>query len=164
MKDGVTVLKIGSKDKKEEEDNALAAIGAELWPKLMGNCKAYIVAKEMRDESDAMSDYYGGRVAKTVILAPSKHTRNLFPELRKAAKRIPETACYGTKPEKPADANEWWNPADEHRENYSMGGGVYLGEHRYSGWKVSKQTIYTGSMRSAYIQLAKRHDHLTAIK
>jgi hypothetical protein len=36
-----------------------------------------------------------------------------------------------------------WSVSDdsiEHRENYSMGGGNYLGYGRYSGWKVSSST------------------------
>ena len=28
----------------------------------------------------------------------------------------------------------------EHRENYSMGDGMYLGHNKYSGWTISKRT------------------------
>ena len=30
----------------------------------------------------------------------------------------------------------------EHRENYSMGDGMYLGRNKYSGWTISKERIY----------------------
>ena len=30
----------------------------------------------------------------------------------------------------------------EHRENYSMGGGMYLERNKYSGWTISKERIY----------------------
>lgn len=35
-----------------------------------------------------------------------------------------------------------YNADFEHRENYSMGGGMYLGRNKYSGWTISKEPIY----------------------
>ena len=35
-----------------------------------------------------------------------------------------------------------YNADYEHRENYSMGDGMYLGKHKYSGWTVEKEPIY----------------------
>ncbi|MBG6172696.1 hypothetical protein IWQ55_000277 [Labrenzia sp. EL_208] len=95
--------------------------------------KAAIVAELIEDKSDTMSDYYGGSTRKTVILGFSKHTRDLFPEMRKHARNYSETAHL-------ADASD----TAEHREKYSMGGGFYLKEgFRYSdGWKVSKHCFY----------------------
>ena len=32
-----------------------------------------------------------------------------------------------------------YNADYEHRENYSMGGGMYLERNKYSGWTISKR-------------------------
>lgn len=58
--------------------------------------KAVIVAEFHRDTSDIQSDYFGSVVEKVVALAWSRHTRDLFAEMRKAADRFPETADLGT--------------------------------------------------------------------
>lgn len=95
--------------------------------------KAVIYATLERDDSDSMSDYHNATTERRVIIGFSRHTRDLFPEMRAAAATFPETAHLATAPE---DA--------EHREKWSMGGGYYLkAGHRYStGWKVDKRTIY----------------------
>ncbi|RVC22820.1 hypothetical protein EN879_16885, partial [Mesorhizobium sp. M7A.F.Ca.AU.002.02.1.1] len=82
---------------------------------------------------DSMTDYYGGKTIKTVILGFSKHTRDLFPELRQAARNFADTAGLADAPE-----------TAEHRQKYSMGGGYFLktGGRYSSGWKVSKQSFY----------------------
>jgi hypothetical protein len=94
--------------------------------------KAVIVAKFEEDESDPMTDYFGTITTKTVLLAWSKHTRNLFPELRKAARLFDETAHLAEAPK-----------SAEHRENWAMGAGYYLNDgHRYdTGWKIEKVTL-----------------------
>ena len=56
---------------------------------------AAIIAEEHRDTSDAMSDYHGSATERTVFLAWSKHERDLFPEMRRAAQKFPETAHMG---------------------------------------------------------------------
>ena len=66
---------------------------------------------------------------RTVLLGFSTHTRDLFPEMRKAAARFEGTAHLAER-----------NAEYEHREKYSMGHGYYLGTHRYSGWQVSKES------------------------
>jgi len=58
--------------------------------------KALIVAERHIDESDPMNDYYHASTAETIILAWSKHTKDLFSEMRKAALKIPETEHLGT--------------------------------------------------------------------
>ena len=90
-----------------------------------------IVARLREDESDPMTDYFSSRTVRTVILGFSRHTRNLFSEMRKYAANMPETA-YLSEP----------NEEYEHREKYSMGGGYYLGESRYSGWIIQKVPVY----------------------
>lgn len=91
--------------------------------------KAAIVAELVHDQSDSMSDYFGHTTTRRIVLAWSSHTRDLFPEMRKAAALFAETAELATAP---ADA--------EHREKYSMGGGFYLkaGYRHSDGWRVSK--------------------------
>jgi hypothetical protein len=84
-----------------------------------------IVAELQQDESDIMTDYFASKTVKTLVLAWSRHKRDLFPEMRKAARRCPDLPT------------EW----TEHREKYSMGKGYYLSEGitAYSGWTVRKR-------------------------
>lgn len=57
--------------------------------------KAAIVAVEEHDDCDTQTDYFATRTGRTVFLAWSKHTRDIFSEMRKAAARFPETAHLG---------------------------------------------------------------------
>jgi len=86
-----------------------------------------------------------------VILAGSKHGRDIFSEFRKAAARIPESAHLANVPTadqsgtpRTEENKGWWRPADEHREKYSMGAGYYLKSsgHYSSGWLVCKVVRY----------------------
>lgn len=94
--------------------------------------KAAIVAELAEDCSDSMTDYYGHRTLRTVVIGWSKHERDLFPEMRKAAATFPETADLADAPE-----------SAEHREKYSMGAGYYLkrGWRDSSGWGVKKRAL-----------------------
>lgn len=83
----------------------------------------------MKANATPIRDYFGSRIVRTVILGFSTHTRDLFPEMRKAAARFEGTAHLAER-----------NAEYEHREKYSMGHGYYLGTHRYSGWQVSKES------------------------
>jgi hypothetical protein len=97
--------------------------------------KAIIIAEFVIDQCDSMTDYFGSKTTKTLILGFSKHTRDLFPEMRKAALNAEETKDLF---DAPTEA--------EHREKYSMGGGYYLKHdwrHR-TGWKISKCKLYKG--------------------
>lgn len=99
-----------------------------------------IVAELMKDDSDSMTDYFASHATRTIVLAFSNHKRDLFPEMRKAARLHPETAHIADVP-----ANH------EHREKYSMGAGFYLSESsrgKYSGWIIKK--TYLGSVPSRY--------------
>lgn len=53
--------------------------------------KAVIVAQHVSNDSNSLEDYHGSITNKTVIIGWSKHTRNLFPEMRKAADRFEPT-------------------------------------------------------------------------
>jgi len=91
--------------------------------------KAVIVAELRRDVSEPQSDYYNTTTDRTVLLAWSKHTRDLFAEMRRAAGRYDETAHL-------VNAGK----EAEHREKWSMGQGYYLTETNgySSGWRVRK--------------------------
>ncbi len=94
--------------------------------------QAAIVATLEHDDCDSMTDYFNVTSSRRVIIGWSKHTRDLFPEMRKAAAAYPTTAYLADAPE-----------SAEHREKYSMGGGYYLkaGSRYCSGWKVSKERL-----------------------
>lgn len=95
--------------------------------------KAIIVAYPETDDCDTMTDYYAAKRGPVRLLAWSRHTRDLFPELRQAARNCPETYHLADAPKEA-----------EHREKWSMGGGYYLkdGGRWDTGWMVHK--IYIG--------------------
>ena len=116
-----------------------AKIGVErLRPLVPTDAKAVIIGTLRVNECDSYTDYYDYSIARTVILGFSKHTRNLFSEMRKHAANFEGTAYLAE-----------YNADYEHRENYSMGDGMYLGRNKYSGWTVgsvaaSKDKPFTG--------------------
>jgi hypothetical protein len=101
--------------------------------KIPADAKAVILAELEEDNCDVQSDYFNAKTTRVVIIGFSSHTRDLFSELRKAARGFPETAELADAPD-----------SAEHREKYSMGGGYYLkaGNRYDSGWKVCKQAFY----------------------
>lgn len=120
-----------AKEEREEYDR-IAKIGAgRLRPLVPTDAKAVIIGSLRVSECDSYTDYYDYRVERTVILGFSKHTRNLFSEMRKHAANFEETAYFAE-----------YNADYEHRENYSMGDGMYLGRNKYSGWTIEKEPIY----------------------
>lgn len=123
----------GRKAEEERQRNEhTAKIGAEhLRPLIPSDAKAVIVGELRVNECDSYTDYYDYRIERTVILGFSTHTRNLFSEMRKYAANFEGTAYL-------AENNKEY----EHRENYSMGDGMYLGRNKYSGWTISKERIY----------------------
>lgn len=118
-------------EEEREEYKRIAKIGAErLRPLIPTDAKAVIIGTLRVNECDSYTDYYDYSIGRTVILGFSKHTRNLFSEMRKHAVNFGETAYLAE-----------YNADYEHRENYSMGDGMYLGEHKYSGWTIEKEPI-----------------------
>ena len=120
-------------DRKAEEERQknehTAKIGAErLRPLIPSDAKAVIIGELRVSECDSYTDYYDYRIERTVILGFSTHTRNLFSEMRKYAANFKGTAYL-------AENDKEY----EHRENYSMGGGMYLERNKYSGWTISKR-------------------------
>lgn len=106
-----------------------AANAAEVDARRPAWASSAIIAELVEDQSDGMTDYYGSTTTRCVVLGWSRHDRDLFAEMRKAAATFPDTAHLA---DAPADA--------EHREKYSMGGGYYLkaGYRHNCGWRVSK--------------------------
>ena len=118
--------------RKESESRAqLKAIGRERLQTIVpADAQAVIVAEEMNDDSDPYTDYFSYSVTRTVILGFSRHTRDLFGEMRKHAPNFEETAYLAE------DTQEY-----EQREKYSGGAGYYLGTGRRSGWRIRKERI-----------------------
>lgn len=118
---------------REEANAARLAFQDGARSKVPSWAKAVLVAELVEDQSDSMTDYFGSTTKRSVILGFSKHTRDIFSEMRKAAANFAETAHLVDAPE-----------SAEHREKWSMGGGYYLktGYRHSSGWKVSKHRLY----------------------
>jgi hypothetical protein len=117
--------------KESERREQLAIIGRERLQRLVpADAQAVIIAEEREDDSDPYTDYFSAHTTRTVILGFSRHTRDLFAEMRKHAPNFEETAHL-------AEENEDY----EQREKYSGGAGYYLGASRYSGWNVRKERI-----------------------
>lgn len=116
-----------AEEEKRVEAEKIKAIGRErLQDLIKPEYKAVIVAYLREDDSDTQVDHWGYNTIRTVILGFSQSTRQNFNELRKFAKNFEETHHL-------TDYNEDW----ENREAY-----YYLGQSKYSGWIIQKQTMY----------------------
>jgi hypothetical protein len=124
---------------QEERQRQCKAFVAELERRRPPWAKAALIAEREIDDCDIMTDYFATKTGKRLILAWSKHERDLFPEMRKAAALAEETKHLATA-----------GPEAEHREKYSMGAGYYLkAEGTYStGWKVEKVSLGGATSRS----------------
>jgi hypothetical protein len=118
---------------RESANAARDAFRADARGKIPAWAKAFFVAELVEDQSDSMTDYFGSTTTRRVILGFSRHTRDLFPEMRQAARNFAETASLADAPE-----------SAEHREKWSMGAGYYLksGSRHGDGWRVSKSKFY----------------------
>lgn len=98
------------------------------------------------DNSDPYADDYRFKTEKTIVLAWSKHTRRLFPELRKACLNHEDTAFLADKAQ-----------SSEHRENYSMGAGTYLTNKDFirCGWSVRKVRFWREDSKAVYVPLGE---------
>ncbi|TXZ99824.1 LPD25 domain-containing protein [Vibrio cholerae] len=111
--------------------------------------KGVIVATLTDYDAESSQSYAGElhtKTLKTIILAWSKHSRNLFPELRKACLNHPETAFLND-PEKSV----------EHRERFAMGEGYYLTDTKYIryGWQIKKRNFYREDNKARYVPLGE---------
>lgn len=116
----------------QAESERRATFEADARSRMPADAKAVIVAELAEETSGAYDDYSSSRTLRTIILAWSTHTRDLFAEMRKAARHCPDVAYLA---DAPADA--------EHREKYSMGAGYYLkqGWRDSDGWRIVKRSI-----------------------
>jgi len=128
-------------DRKREEETRRAHVFAEeLATVRPAWAKAAIIAELQKDDCDYQTDYFNSITTRRIVLAWSKHRRDLFPEMRKAAARHPETEHLAT-----ADAKA------EHREKYSMGRGYFLqAGSTYSGWRVEKYDLGWRGLEGLY--------------
>lgn len=117
------------KEQKREEQQRTKQRGMEMLRRITpADVQAVIVAELHEDDSDPITDYFGCRNVRTVILDFSYKTREDFAEMRCAAAHFPDTAYLAE-----------YNREYEHREKYSMGHGYWLGENYYSGWIIRKE-------------------------
>jgi hypothetical protein len=120
-------------EEKMAETNRIEALGqAWLDANAPKDFKAWIVAELEENQSDLMTDYHGSKTVAKIPLAFSKHTRNLFPEMRKAAAKYDAPGLKVLAESKPGEY--------ENRQTWSMGAGMFLGANRYHGWKVRKMS------------------------
>jgi len=98
------------------------------------------------DNSDPHANDYYFNTEKTIILAWSKHTRRLFPELRKACLNHEDTVFLADKAQ-----------SCEHRESYSMGSGSYLTNKDFvrCGWSVRKVCFWREDNKAVYVPLGE---------
>ncbi|MGF1849350.1 LPD25 domain-containing protein [Vibrio lentus] len=98
------------------------------------------------ENSQPYGDYYQFKTTRTIILAWSKHQRRIFPELRKACLNHKATAFLNVREQ-----------SEEHRENYSMGKGVYLTNQGYvnCGWEVKKVCFWGHSDKAQYVPVGE---------
>lgn len=117
-------------DEKRKADKAAAQAVLDKAPSW---AVSVLVAELEENQSCLYTDYHGSQTVRSIALCYSKHNRNLFSEMRKAAKLLPMLGEH-------TPIDEW----TENRQNYSMGGGMFLSESeygRYSGWKIRKTSL-----------------------
>lgn len=140
---------------KREAKEQLKEKGEKMFNKMKPNwAEAAIIAELHEDKSDSMTDYFAHNTKRRVLLAWSKHTRNLFPEMRKAASNWHKTKHL-------AAANDDF----EHRENYSGGAGYYLkdGHSHRDGWAIKKISLdWSGHLDKIYMMLGS-DDYTAAV-
>ena len=115
------------------EQNERQAAAAASWQvirdKAPAGVAAVILAELEEDTSDMMSDYFANRTVRTVAIGWRYGSRENFAQLRAAAASFAETA-------------ELDSAGAEHRDNYSMGKGNYLGTgNSGSGWCVRSRSL-----------------------
>lgn len=77
-------------------DEQTVRLSAEDFRRIMpAGTQAIIVAELERDTSDIQTDYFGSVTEQTVVIGFSRHTRDLFAEMRQAAARFEPTAHLG---------------------------------------------------------------------
>ena len=114
--------------KSRERNAAWSAVLAKVPP----GAQAVIVATQNVDKSDAMTDYFASETTRAVAIGWRFSKRESFEEMRAAAATFEPTAGLAKQ-------------EAEHRDNYSMGAGNYLGQNPNwgSGWTVKSYPLTT---------------------
>ena len=112
--------------KRNEERAEFRRVWDSILTRKPSGANALIVAEQEENASDIQSDYFNSRTVRRVAIGWRMGKREDFRQLRATAAKFPETAHLGPD----ADASV------EHRDNYSMGHGNWVGQSRYSGWQV----------------------------
>jgi len=81
---------------RDEAEQARQQWKADHLPLVPAWAKAVIYAERVTDQSDSQSDYHGSKTEETIVIGFSKHTRDLFPEMRKACIGVPEVEHLAT--------------------------------------------------------------------
>lgn len=82
-------------DESKRQSDARMARGLAFHARVFPWARSFIVAERIVDDSDIMTDYFAEHGEDMIVLAPSRHERNNFAEMRKAALAIPETKHLG---------------------------------------------------------------------
>ncbi len=128
--------------KMEERRERAAKNWAALDAIRPANATAVIIAELEEDTSDPMSDYYGSKTVRRVAIGWRTGKRESFKQLRRAASKYAPTAHLGP------DADEREIGRVEHRDNYSMGHGNWVGIRQHSGWQVRSFDLSYAGYRS----------------
>lgn len=115
------------------------------------NAVAAIIAELIEDRSEAMTDYCGSTVTRTVLIGWRTTARENFSQLRKAAATFPETAHLG--PGKDTFTARVVFASDVAAFN---GGNIYAGQF-YEG-QYDRATFQTESEAIAYTSDKPLHD------
>ena len=134
----MTGTQVYSLEAERTKREAARARAAKCWTALdalkPSNAQALIIAELKEDTSEPQSDCYGSKTVRRVAIGWRTGKREDFRQLRRAAAGYAPTAHLGP------DAkylDYWGNERKiEHRDNYSMGGGNWLGIDQHSGWHV----------------------------
>jgi len=87
---------VEAEQKEASERDAASAAAALIAEHRPAWATHAIVASLQHDKSDVQSDYFGHTTSRRIIIGWSKHGKDLFPEMRKAAALYHDTAHLGT--------------------------------------------------------------------
>jgi hypothetical protein len=109
--------------------------------------QAAIIAEYNVDKSELITDYFGHTTTRRVFLAWSRHKRDLFPEMRKAAARFSETAHLGPGKDlykvRVVLANDVESNGRFYRENEYSRWHSELGDHTF--WTLQEAEAFVAS-------------------
>ncbi|MEG3766539.1 hypothetical protein [Alteromonas sp. 14N.309.X.WAT.G.H12] len=125
-------------DRVQKENESFEQFAAHIDEHMPHGTKAVIIAERVGNDSNSLEDYYGSISLDCVIVGWSSHNRNLFPEMRKAAKRFAPVEHLA---ELPKDM--------EHKRSYgSKRAFLKESSNEYAdGWMVYKINLFDAGAR-----------------